>query len=75
MVRGRRGYVWNAVRDDYIRQNAGLMKDQKLADEMTRIFGYPFSMVAVRLRRRSLGIQKENGRGRCEIKKKEIKKK
>ena len=68
MARGRRGSVWNAVRDDYIREHAGAMIDEELASEMTRIFGHYFSIVAIRLRRRSLGIRKENGRGRCEIK-------
>jgi len=69
MTRGRKNYVWNAERDNFIKQNAETMKDQKMATEMTRMFGHKFSITAIRLRRRSLGIQKQNGRGRCEIKK------
>jgi len=70
MVRGRTSYVWNAARNDFIKRNAGLMKDEDLAVEMTRMFGHKFSVAAVRLQRRSLGVKKENGRGRCEVKKK-----
>ena len=68
MGRGRHKHVWNVERNEFIRRNAGLMKDTDLADEMTRVFGYPFSIVAIRLQRRSLGILKENGRGKCKIK-------
>ena len=69
MTRGRKSYVWNAERRHFIRQHAGEMTDDILAGEMTRRFGYKFSIAAVRLQRRALGIQKENGRGRCKIKK------
>ena len=68
MVRGRSAYVWNAERNDFLRRNAGLMKDVDLAREMSRQFFYEFSVAAIRLQRRKLGIQKENGRGKCEIK-------
>ena len=67
MGRGRYKHVWNAERNEFIRRNAGKMKDSDLAAEMTRLFGYKFSIVAIRLQRRSLGIKKENGRGKCAI--------
>lgn len=68
-MKGRYNYVWDAVRTEFLKQNAGKMKDAELAKEMTRRFGRYFSVAAIRLRRRAIGIKKENGRGRCEIKK------
>ena len=39
MARGRKSHVWNAERNNFIRENAGTMKDADLAKEMTRLFG------------------------------------
>jgi len=68
MVRGRSTYVWNAERNDFLRRNAGLMKDKELATVMSKHFAYYFSISAIRLQRRALGIKKRGGRGKYEIK-------
>ena len=68
MSRGRKNYVWNMERDNFVRENAGRLKDADLAVEMTRRFGHPFSLAAIRLQRKKLGVFKENGRGLCKVK-------
>lgn len=66
-MRGRKSYVWTEERKRYLRDNAGQMTDNILAREMSRIFEHSFSIAAIRLKRRELGILKENGRGKCKV--------
>ena len=67
MARGQKSYVWNAERNHYLTEHANIMKDGDLAEEMTRQFGQTFSINAVRLQRRALGLRKVGGRGKFEI--------
>ena len=54
---------WGEEHNNFIRQNAGRMKDEDLAKKMTMQFGRRFTINAIRLQRRSLGIKKVGGRG------------
>ena len=67
MARGRKSYVWNAERNHYLTEHANIMADGDLADNMTKFFGQKFSINAVRLQRRALGIRKKGGRGKFGI--------
>ncbi len=55
--------VWREDHNNFIRRNANYMKDEKMASEMTKMFGRKFTINAIRLQRRSLGIKKTGGRG------------
>ena len=58
---------WGEEHNDFIRRNAAIKKDKDIAKEMTVRFGRKFTINAIRLQRRSLGIKKKNGRGKCEL--------
>ena len=67
MARGRKIHVWSAARSKFLLDHAATVKDADLAEIMSKKFGYRFSTAAIRFRRRALGVQKKNGRGKCEI--------
>jgi hypothetical protein len=51
----------------YIRENAGALKDRELAAELTKRSGRPVTLGAVRKMRQRLGIEKKSGRGICKL--------
>tara|TARA_R110002020_G_scaffold421801_1_gene630984 strand:- start:331 stop:555 length:225 start_codon:yes stop_codon:yes gene_type:complete len=51
----------------YIRENAGVLKDRELAAELTQQSGRSVSLGAVRKMRQRLGIEKKGGRGICKL--------
>ena len=58
---------WGEEHNNFIRRHAGNMKDEDMAKKMTVQFGRHFTVNAIRLQRRSLGIKKVGGRGRFNL--------
>ena len=56
--------VWGEEYNVYLRNLAGRKKDADIASEMTAKFGRVFTINAIRLQRRALGIRKKGGRGK-----------
>jgi len=59
--------TWNEREKNFIRENAGSMKDTLLVQELAKQTGRVASLQAVRKIRRGLGIIKCCGRGICRI--------
>ena len=59
--------IWSETERDYIRENAGKLKDKELAAKLTQITGRVISLQAVRKQRQKLGIAKAPGRGKCDL--------
>jgi len=59
--------VWTEAHKEFIRQNAGRMKDWEIATTLSRLLGRTISLSAVRTTRQRLGIRKRRGRGLCEV--------
>lgn len=59
--------VWSSAERDFIRDNAGKLKDKELAAKLTQMTGRLVSLQAVRKQRQKMGISKNPGRGKCEI--------
>ena len=59
--------VWRRAEKDYIRQNAGKMKDKELAEKLEKRTGRKISLQSVRKQRQKLKLAKKPGRGRCEL--------
>ena len=60
-------YIWTENALEYIRLNAGLLKDELIASHLSRLMNRKISIHAVRKQRRKLGIKKKHGRGVCVI--------
>ena len=58
---------WTEMDLQFIRENAGKMLDQELADWFTAKRGRPVSLLAIRKMRKKLGIFKAFGRGVCKV--------
>lgn len=63
--------IWTETEKNFIRANAGVMKDRELAVKLTEMTGRNVSMQAVRKQRQKLGIKKAYGRGKCSVVKQE----
>lgn len=59
--------VWKEHEQQFIRDNAGRMKDKELAVKLTQITGRHVTIQAVRKQRQKMGIEKAKGRGICKI--------
>lgn len=64
--------IWNEKERQFIRENAGKIKDQELATHLTQMTGRHVSLQSLRKQRRKLGIIKERGRGICKISEKKV---
>ena len=60
--------VWTESDKQFIRNNASVMKDIELAQELSKRTGRKVSIQAVRKQRQKLGIAKAQGRGICALK-------
>ncbi len=58
---------WGISEDQYIRNNAATLKDEQIADNLTKLLSRQVSTQAVRKRRQKLGIHKQKGRGKCAL--------
>jgi hypothetical protein len=59
--------VWTDAERDFVRDNAGDLKDRQVAEALTLASGRPVTLDAVRKARRRLGITKAGGRGVCKV--------
>lgn len=62
--------VWTESDKNFVKTNANRLTDRELAVELGKISGRNVTLAAARKLRQRLGINKENGRGVCRIKKK-----
>ena len=58
---------WSEKDLQYIRENAGILKDRELAAELTNRRGRAVTLGAVRKMRQRMGIEKKSGRGICKL--------
>jgi len=59
--------IWSEAEKQYVKDNAGKMRDQDIATELTKKSGRKVSLQAVRKQRQKLGIAKKPGRGICSV--------
>lgn len=59
--------IWTAAEKEFIKQNAGTMRDVDVQDKLQKLSGYKFSLQAIRKQRQLLGLWKMRGRGKCQI--------
>lgn len=59
--------IWTEEQKQFVKDNAGKMKDQEIADELTKRSGRQVSLQAVRKQRQKLGLNKKPGRGICSL--------
>lgn len=60
--------IWSEAERQFIRDNAGKLKDKQLAAKLTQTTGRLISIQSVRKQRQKMGITKKPGRGKCEVK-------
>jgi hypothetical protein len=58
---------WTLEEKEFIRNNAGFMKDKELAKKLTDKSGRRITVDALRKVRQKLGIKKKHGRGICAL--------
>lgn len=58
---------WTDEEKEYIKQNAGTMKDSVIQLHLEQVFGRKISLQSVRKQRQQLGIFKASGRGFCKV--------
>jgi transposase len=58
---------WTVEEKEFIRENAGFMKDKELAQRLTDKSGRSVTVDALRKVRQKLGIKKKHGRGICAL--------
>jgi len=58
---------WTVEEKEFIRKNAGFMKDKDLAQKISDESGRPVTVDALRKIRQKLGIKKRHGRGVCAL--------
>jgi hypothetical protein len=59
--------TWSESDREYIRANAGVLTDEVIAANLTRITGRPISLQAARKQRQLMGLRKRHGRGICKL--------
>ena len=59
--------IWSDVDKQFVKDNAGKMKDSKIAEELTKRNNRKVSLQAVRKQRQKLGLNKKPGRGICAL--------
>jgi hypothetical protein len=63
--------VWSDAQKEFVRANADKLKDHQLAATLSKICDRKVTLYSVRQIRQRLGIKKKQGRGLCEIARKE----
>ena len=58
---------WTVEEKEFIKDNAGFMKDKELARELENKSGRSITVDALRKVRQKLGIKKKHGRGVCAL--------
>ena len=58
---------WSIEEENYIKQHAGLLSDEQIAENLTKISRREITKIAVRRKRNRLQIKKKCGRGKNEI--------
>lgn len=58
---------WSEAEREFIRQNAGVLKDTEGAAKLSVIMGRPVSVHAWRKQRQKLGLRKSAGRSVCKL--------
>ena len=58
---------WTVEEKEFIKDNAGFMKDKELARELENKSGRSITVDALRKVRQKLGIKKKHGRGVCAV--------
>ena len=58
---------WTLEEKEFIRENAGVMKDRDLAQKLADKSGRRVTVDALRKVRQKLGIKKKHGRGICAV--------
>lgn len=59
--------IWTDEEKEYVRANAGVLTDQQMADNLTRITGRHVPMSGARRQRQKMGLKKKHGRGVCQL--------
>lgn len=59
--------IWSFHVKEYLRQHAQFKTDTQLAEEISRIVGRPMTRAAIRNERYRLGLIKEGGRGKTNL--------
>lgn len=60
-------HAWTEAEREFIRQNAGRLKDVEIAAALSRITGRNVTLQSARRARHRLGIRKRQGCGYCEV--------
>lgn len=60
-------HKWTPAQLEYIRANAGKMKDKDIAAELSRLSARTISLQSIRKQRQFLGLKKAQGRGVCSL--------
>lgn len=58
---------WSDSDREYIRANAGVLTDEVIAANLTRITGRSITLQAARKQRQLMGLRKRHGRGICKL--------
>ncbi len=59
--------VWTEDEKEYVRANAGFMRDEDVASDLSKITGRVITRDAVRRQRQKMGLRKRQGRGVCRL--------
>jgi len=59
--------TWSDEEKEFIRQHSDILKDKEIQEHLSKIRGKHIPIQCVRKQRRSLGILKQQGRGKCKI--------
>ncbi len=60
-------HLWTDYELQFVRQNAGVLKDVEIARKLSAVCGRLVTLHSVRKARQKLGIFKRRGRGMCEL--------
>lgn len=61
--------TWSEAEKQFVKDNAGTIKDRELVDALMKFSGRKISLEALRKKRQELGIKKSSGRGVCSLRK------
>jgi hypothetical protein len=59
--------VWTEFEKKFIRENASILHDEKLAEKLCELTGRKVTINAVRKQRKLMGIKKNPGRSKCGV--------
>ena len=64
--------IWTEAERDFIKRNAGTMRDQDVADKLSQLTGRTVTIQSVRKQRQNMGLKKLPGRGICLVEQKKV---